>query len=217
MRGKQSKKKRLNDLLKSLNKFLLALLRRSSLTEYKRMIIGQFALLCLSHLETFHFLKFFSLEVHLEKMFNRIFWLAFACFFNVCAVESFEGFKSSRQLSVDDEQFGDNVFMDRNQVIACTNRHNCELVCKKASIVKGVSKSQLLDALAGALGSDENITDAHKMGVQLGRRRDCAKCGLIYSNCDNALYNMAKTQIFGFRTNEVSTRGVAPPKASNTL
>ena len=100
--------------------------------------------------------------------------------------------------------------LDRNMVIACTNRHNCEIICAKAKIAKYATKSSLLDALSASLGED-TLTDAHKLGIQFGRRKSCDKCALVYSNCDNQLYSLARQVLFA------ADDMISLPKSSNRL
>lgn len=105
--------------------------------------------------------------------------------------------------------------LDRNMVVACTNRHNCEMMCAKTKAAKYASKSALLDALSASIGEDA-LTDAHKLGIQFGRRKSCDNCALVYSNCDNTLYGIARQQLFGWRSTPDDM--ISLPKSSqNTL
>jgi len=70
------------------------------------------------------------------------------------------------------------------QMMICTNRLNCEDYCRKTSNGLLYNKSDM------TFGSTV-ITDSHKLGIQLGRRNDCDKCGLIYSKCDDKYLNFA--------------------------
>jgi hypothetical protein len=64
------------------------------------------------------------------------------------------------------------------QMITCKNRFDCVDFCRKYS-------SGLLFNKAETPYSSDVMTDAHKLGLQLGRRNDCDKCGLIYALCDD--------------------------------
>lgn len=106
--------------------------------------------------------------------------------------------------------------LDRNMVVACTNRHNCEMTCSKAKTAKYASKAAFLDALARSIG-EAALTDAHRLGLQFGRRRaPCEKCALVYSNCDNALYGVARQQLFAWRSTPDDLISL-PKSSSNSL
>lgn len=104
--------------------------------------------------------------------------------------------------------------LDRNMVVACTNRHNCEMTCAKVKTAKYASKAAFLDALVRSIG-EEALTDAHKLGLQFGRRRSCEKCALVYSNCDNNLYGIARQTLFAWRSSPDDLMSL--PKSSNNL
>lgn len=66
------------------------------------------------------------------------------------------------------------------QMIVCKNRYDCEDSCRR------LSTGQLSGKADFAV-----LTDAHKVGIQLGRRNDCDKCQLIYANCDQKFMSLA--------------------------
>ena len=88
------------------------------------------------------------------------------------------------------------AMLDRNMAIACTNRHNCEVTCARAKNAKFTNKNALMDAFTSREGA---LTDAHKLGIQFGHKKSCDKCALIYSNCGNQVYGIAKEQLFTWR------------------
>lgn len=107
------------------------------------------------------------------------------------------------------------VVLDRNMAIACTNRHNCEMTCAQARVAKFPTKSALLDAFTSREGS---LTDAHKLGIQFGRKKSCDKCSLIYSNCGNQLYRIANEQLFAWRMTPIDTEQmISYSKSTNNL
>jgi hypothetical protein len=70
------------------------------------------------------------------------------------------------------------------QMIICKNRFDCVDFCRKYSSGLLFNKSEMPFA-------SDVMTDAHKLGLQLGRRNDCDKCGLIYAHCDDKYFNSA--------------------------
>ncbi|OTF72603.1 hypothetical protein BLA29_001068 [Euroglyphus maynei] len=101
----------------------------------------------------------------------------------------------------DDVADEDPFRLDRNIAIACTNRYNCERTCMQAKSAKQATKASLIDALTHSIG-ESTMTDAHKLGIQFGRHKSCDKCSLIYSNCMDNWYRIARRQLFHYRSHD---------------
>nr|XP_027197849.1 uncharacterized protein LOC113792116 [Dermatophagoides pteronyssinus] len=102
-----------------------------------------------------------------------------------------------------DDDDDDPFRLDRNIAIACTNRYNCERTCMQAKSAKQTTKASLMDALTHSIG-ESTMTDAHKLGIQFGRHKSCDKCSLIYSNCMDDWYRIARRQLFHYRSQDGS-------------
>lgn len=113
--------------------------------------------------------------------------------------------------------------LDRNMAIACTNRYNCERTCVRAKMAKQASKASLIDALTRSIG-ESTLTDAHKLGIQFGRHKSCEKCSLIYSNCIDDWYRIARRELFNIRQDDArplflenEPNRISSQKSSNNL
>ncbi|KAI2803891.1 hypothetical protein RDWZM_001799 [Blomia tropicalis] len=144
-------------------------------------------------------------------------WLTFIITLNLYRLERVFGLDSESSRNSPPIASASINQLDRFMVIACTNRHNCEMTCARAMAAgKYATKSALMDAFTESFG-ESTLTDAHKLGIQFGRRKSCDKCSLIYSNCDNPIYMIARQQLFAWRSTPDDLISLPVSKASNTL
>lgn len=128
--------------------------------------------------------------------------------------------RNNEPTSVDQSQFYssdeyESTTLNHHSVMACTNRHNCEMACSQTKLTKYKSKMSMFDALTESIG-EETLTDAHKLGIQFGLKRMCSKCAQIYTNCDDVMFQIAKQQLFSWRSsnNDLASLGKS---ATNNL